>query len=335
MIYRCTDLETTGVDIDTALVVQAAIVDAVDDAALRDRTKRTEHTSLFAARDVPVGATKVHRITDRNPERFDFPVTVIPRDAPDFAACVLSMVRTLTEPDVVSVSFNGCGYDLPILARYVHALGPSIFNAVLGTERSIAGLRLSPNSREWIELRLRARHIDVMRLWARARALGIDAPWRSECLGVDEGGVQWFVPDLNASMFAGGLTPACGFWLGRGFDSAHDAAVDCHATLDVLHAMLAAGFVTVDTAIKWSNEPLPGDVDFDGKFKWEGDQAVTAFGKHSGTPLEQLPVSYVQWMLNSDFPASTKRLLAEFTKGHYPERMYENEQHIPIDSEDM
>lgn len=321
-LFRCTDLETTGVDIDTAIVVQAAIVDAADDAALRDRTKRTEHTSLFAAHDVPVGATKVHRITDCNPERFDFPVTVIPRDAPDFAACVLSMVRTLTEPGVVSVSFNGCGYDLPILARYVHALGPSITRSLVG---------YGDGGRERVEGWLRSRHIDVMRLWARARALGIPMPWeRGSQYG--SGGCSL---DLNASMFAGGLTPACGFWLGRGFADAHDAAVDCHATLDVLHAMLAAGFVTVDTAIKWSNEPLPGDVDFDGKFKWEGDQVVISFGKHAGTPLENLPGSYVQWMLGSDFPASTKRVLTELTKGNYPVREYENEQHIPIDSEDM
>jgi hypothetical protein len=130
------------------------------------------------------------------------------------------------------------------------------------------------------------------------------------------------------------LRPAYGFWLGRSFDSAHDAAVDCHATLDVLREMLGSGFVSVDTAIKWSNEPLPGDVDFDGKFKWEDDQAVIGFGKHAGTPIESLPASYLRWMLDSDFPASTKGLIRAYLQGSYPVRAYENEMHIPIDSED-
>lgn len=323
--FTCFDLETTGVDIDTARVLQAALVSAT--SLDLPRTDRVEHTSLFAARDVPIASTKVHHITDRNPERFDFPVKVIPDDAPDFGVCVASMASTLVQPAVVSVSFNGAGYDIPIIARYLHALGPSVARSLLGEERSVGGLRLSPGSREWIELRLRQQHIDVMRLWARARQLGIALPWQptvNELLTSLSPQVRVRV-DLNAGMFAGGLTPAYGFWLGRGFDSAHDAAVDCHATIDVLAAMMRAGFVDVDTAIKWTNEPLPGDVDYDGKFKWEGDQAVIGFGKHAGTPLEDLPASYVQWMLGSDFSSATKRMLLEFQQGRYPERAYENE----------
>jgi hypothetical protein len=308
VIFRCFDLETTSIDVESTVVVQAAIVDADTESW---PVGRVTHTQLFAARDVPVAATRIHRITDREPERFDFPVTVIPADAPSFGECVQSMTHALTELDVVAVSFNGCGYDIPIIARYAAATSSVMFNGV--------------STREQYETRLRRRHIDVMRLWARARSMAIEAPWSSECRGVDESGVQWLVPRLTADMFAGGLTPAHGFWLGRGFDSAHDAAVDCHATLDVLRAMLVSGFVDVETAIRWSNEPLPGDVDFDGKFKWEGDQAVIAFGKHSGTPLESLPASYLRWMLDSDFPASTKALVRLFTQGSYPVRAYENE----------
>ena len=301
MIFRSFDLETTSVDVETCVVVQAAIVGSLVSPDGLPGGQRTTHSQLFAARDVPIASTRVHRITDRNPERFDFPVRLIPADAPAFGECVQSMVAALAKPDVVSVSFNGMGYDIPILVRYCEI-----------------------NREALASVALRRRHIDVMRLWARARAEELQAPWLGELDIPYRDGDSWR-PALTADMFAGGLTPAHGFWLGRGFDSAHDASVDCHATLDVLREMLVSGFVDVDTAIKWSNEPLPGDVDFDGKFKWNDDQVVISFGKHSGTPIEDLPASYLSWMLTSDFPTSTKALIRGYLQGAYPARAYEDE----------
>lgn len=317
LLFRCFDLETTSTDVETCEVVQAAVVSAPQPvngpfiAHGVDFARVEAHSQLFAARDVPPESTAVHRITDRNPERFAFPVTLIPADAPSFAACVQSMVSALTGPDVVSVSFNGCGYDVPIIARYLFAHGPEIVAATCA--------HLPTLSRRWIEEHMRRRHIDVMRLWLRARTERLCAPWDRCSLFGDQS------PDLTADIFAGSLTAAHGFWLGEGFDSAHDAANDCRATLAVLDAMLRSGFVDVETAIAWSNSPLPGDVDFDGKFKWSGDQAVIGFGKHAGTPLERLPASYLRWMLESDFPASTKDVVRRFLAGEYPARAYEVE----------
>lgn len=307
LTFRCFDLETTGTDVETCEVVQAAVVEASVIAGAIDIVGATAHSQLFAARDVPVEATRVHRITDRNPERFDFDVQVIPIDALPFGACVRSMVASLQEPDVVSVSFNGCGYDIPIVARhYAHAVRFSV--------------RMSASE---VAASLRARHIDVMRLWARARQDKVEAPWQRSL--AEGAGCSGGWPHLTADMFGGSLTAAHGFWLGEGFDSAHDAAVDCHATLAVLHEMLRAGFVDVETAIRWSNQPLPGDVDFDGKFKWNGDQAVIGFGKHTNTPLERLPASYLQWMLGADFSENTKHVIRCYLAGEYPVREYEVE----------
>jgi hypothetical protein len=298
LTLRCFDLETTGVDVDTCEVVQAAVVHQRQVGHSRERTADSQ---LFAATNVPPESTAVHRITDRDPDRFAFPVTVIPADAPRFAACVRAMVCSLTADDVVSVSFNGCGYDIPIIARYAAP--------VLGITREAA------------EVRLRANHIDVMRLWARARKMGIEAPW------VDHEAHRYFdyASVLTSDMFAGGLGAAHGFWIGRGFSDAHDAAVDCRATLAVLNEMLTSGFVTVEQAIEWSNLPLPGDVDFDGKFKWSGDQAVIGFGKHADTPIESIDSGYLTWMLKSDFPASTKQVIRNYLAGEYPQRAYESE----------
>lgn len=317
MIFRCFDLETTGTDTETCEVVQAAIVSVTqyvphtidvhgvsfvtlppggvaEELTNRER-KMESHSQLFAARDVPPESTRVHRITDRNPERFDFDVTVIPPNAPAFVSCVRSMVDSLTEPDVIAVSFNGCGYDIKILARFA---------------ANISGV-----SRETIAVKLRAKHIDVMRLWARARKLDLAPDWQWGCKD-DDGGFDG--PRLVSSMFSGSLTAAHGFWKGEGFGGAHDAGVDCRATLTVLDEMLRADFCTIEQAIAWSNEPLPGDVDFDGKFKWQEGRAVIGFGKHANTRLEDLPCSYLTWMLGSDFPDGTKQMLRRFLAGEYP-----------------
>ena len=298
MKFKCFDLETTGVDVETATVVQAAVVIA-DSLTTQGLADAEQHDQLFAARDVPVGATQVHRITDRDPERFDFPVRVIPDDALPFGQCAASMLTALTDDGVVAVSFNGCAYDIPIVARFA---APS-----LGCTREAASVRL------------RARHVDVMRLWWRVRGQARRTLWS----------VQQFngYVCLTSDMFAGSLTAAHGFFFGKPFDDAHDATVDCMATLRVLSAMLTDGFVPdVETAIRWSNLPLPGDVDFGGKFKWEGDTCVITIGKQAGTPLESVDRGFLRWMLDKDFADDTKAIVRNYlTRGEYPQRRYEDE----------
>ena len=86
IIFRCFDLETTGVDVETCEVVQAAVVLAPElpphqqIAGLKPCLAGVyvngaeSHSQIFAARDVPPESTAVHRITDRDPERFPYSV---------------------------------------------------------------------------------------------------------------------------------------------------------------------------------------------------------------------------------------------------------------------
>jgi hypothetical protein len=293
MKFIAFDLETTGVDVETAEVVQAAAVEASlrltmhgPSLAIGEAT-----TQLFHVASIPEGATAVHGIRAED---------VI--GMPPFVACVDSFTRSLTAPDVVTVSFNGTGYDIPIIARYVSQFGIS---------RS-----------EW-ESRLRAQHIDVMRLWWRVKQSTACAPWQDQVchmLACRADNDQW--PHLTADMFAGSLTAAHGFYTGRGFGGAHDAGNDCRATLAVLGEMLVhVDGLTVDKAIQWSNEPLPGDVDFAGKFKWQGDRCVITIGKQAGTPIEHVDRGFLQWMLGKDFLADTKAIASTYLKtGAYPRR---------------
>jgi hypothetical protein len=303
--FKCFDLETTGVDVATCEVVQAAVVEATTTSTgginVADAVSRS---MLFYAANIPAGATAVHGITAE-----------MVADCKPFGAVVRSFVQALCEPDVVIVTFNGCSYDIPIIARYA---------------RSVGGIRLPGRellSSEKIEIHLRQRHIDVMRLWWRVQRTRVLAAWQgplSVSDSIDERCPGCW-PTLTADMFAGSLMAAHGFYAGEGFDDAHDAGVDCLATLRVLHEMLCSGFVTVDTAIKWSNEPLPGDVDFAGKFKWEGDRAVITIGKQAGMPIEDVDRGFLQWMLGKDFPADTKDIVRRFLAGEYLVRKYEAE----------
>lgn len=291
VILRCFDLETTGVDVATCEVVQAAVVEAEPwptNGGGINMSSIVSRSMLFYAANIPAGATAVHGITAE-----------MVADCKPFGAVVRSFVQALTEPDVVIVTFNGCSYDIPIIARYLATV------AVI--------------SQQAAETHLRTRHIDVMRLWWRARQAKLHPGWTS--VNATVGGLR--MPLLTSDMFAGSLTAAHGFYAGEGFDDAHNAEIDCIAALRVLHEMLCSGFVTVETAIKWSNEPLPGDVDFAGKFKWQGDRCVITIGKQAGTPIEQVERGFLQWMLAKDFPADTKDIVRRFLAGEYPQRRSE------------
>ena len=121
-VFACTDLETTSVSVDDCEVVQAAYVEADDGLLVTQAASMLFKTQ----RPIPPASTKVHRLTDGNTERFDFAVRVIPSDAPCFVDRVTGFFDALTAEGVVLVTYNGCGYDLPIIARYgeLAGLGP-------------------------------------------------------------------------------------------------------------------------------------------------------------------------------------------------------------------
>lgn len=295
MIFKCFDLETTGIDVATCEVVQAAVVKAESLGAGVDLAGATSHESLFYAKSIPAGATAVHGITaDRVAE------------SPPFYAVVRAFVRALTAEDTVTVTFNGCGYDIPIVARYA---APREFPGTDRMDEIPTQSQVDLIARD-LEALLCTRHVDVMRLWARARA--------------EQRPVSWHDSDphllVHAGCFGGSLMGAHAYWFGETFDGAHDAAADCYATLRVFDAMLRTEFVDVETAIQWSNEPLPGDVDFAGKFKWEGDQVVLTIGKQAGTPIEEVDIGFLRWMLSKDFHRDTKAIVRGFLAGTYPVR---------------
>ena len=111
------------------------------------------------------------------------------------------------------------------------------------------------------------------------------------------------------------LSAAVRFYLGQDHHAAHNALADVEATADVLLAQLN------------KYDALKGDVDFlgelsgdlnrppdaGGKLGYDDRGKVTInFGKHQGKTIEDLLRSepgYLNWMLNNDFPPSTKAVI--------------------------
>jgi len=202
------------------------------------------------------------------------------KDAPGFHRVVRSLLEFMGDATAV-VTFNGARFDITIVERYAQLLSTS-----------------------W---RWSSPHIDVWRLWMRDKALGASI---EHTYGGGHGGAVVF----HADEFSGSLAGCHRFYTGERLKGAHDALKDVQGTLRCLRA---SGLPEIEAAVKLSSEPLPGDVDFDGKFRWVGGEVVFGFGKHRGTPVRE-QLGYLRWVTKGDFSEETKRLARELLAGRYP-----------------
>lgn len=201
-------------------------------------------------------------------------------DAPAFAQVVRGLVDWMG--DVMIVTFNGERYDIPIIQRYMNS---------------------GVVPRHWQP----AKSIDMYRVWEFMR--------RSDMEPIHS------FHTFPASIMSGSLSAMYAWLHGQVFDRAHDALVDCRSTLDSLKSVGTYG-LTIADCLEISSNPLPGDVDWSGKLKWDGDDVVFAFGKHRGKPVrgEFGKRGYVDWMLGSDFPVDTCKILRAMQMGRFPKR---------------
>lgn len=122
------------------------------------------------------------------------------------------------------------------------------------------------------------------------------------------------------------LAAAVKFYCGKELENAHSAMADTRATLDVLKSQLDryAGVeieehgkkivpVVNDIDALSSFSSFDKNVDFAGRFVYNNKGVeVFNFGKHKGKPVVQVlqdEPGYYGWMLNSEFPRYTKKVL--------------------------
>ncbi len=125
------------------------------------------------------------------------------------------------------------------------------------------------------------------------------------------------------------LVAAYKFYCHKDLENAHSATADTVATYEVLKAQLDR-YQGVDYKDRYGrvSQPVVNDIaalsDFTANKQWADlvghigydaqHREVFNFGKHKGKPVEQVfeqEPSYYDWMVKSDFPLSTKKLVTE------------------------
>ncbi len=121
------------------------------------------------------------------------------------------------------------------------------------------------------------------------------------------------------------LSAALTFYCGTMHLGAHGAEADALATVEVLEAQLqkyADLPRSLEELDRFSNPPRdPTWADRSGKLKWQNGELLINFGvQNIGRNLKDLVrdnPKFLRWILKSDFPVDTKRIVADALEGHF------------------
>ncbi len=122
------------------------------------------------------------------------------------------------------------------------------------------------------------------------------------------------------------LGAALRLFAGREHEGAHTALADAVASLEVLAGELSRypDLPATLAGLHAFSAPAEGIfVDPDKRFLWRDGAAAFAFGEYRGSPLKTVASQhpeYLQWILDRDFSAETKRIVREAQRGVFPER---------------
>jgi len=122
------------------------------------------------------------------------------------------------------------------------------------------------------------------------------------------------------------LTAALAFYCGETHTQAHGAEADASATLKVLESQLTK-YADLPKTVEglasfYATARDPDWVDTTGKLKWVNGEVVINFGvQHIGQKLRDLAqnnAKFLTWILKSDFPGETKKIVADVLEGKFP-----------------
>jgi DNA polymerase III subunit epsilon len=122
------------------------------------------------------------------------------------------------------------------------------------------------------------------------------------------------------------LSAALAFYCGELHLGAHGAMADVDATIRVLEGQYAKYrdlATDIDALHDYCNPRDPSWADRTGRLRWANGQIVLNFGKQKGTPLKELvrdDPGFIKWILRSDFPLDTRRIVEGAMAGRWPDQ---------------
>ena len=248
------DLETTGLDISKAKIVEISILKVFPDGS------EEEYYSLVnPCCPIPADAVNIHGITDEKV-----------KDKPAFSGIADDVIHFLEGCDIAG--FNSNRYDIPLLSEeFLKAQ----------KEFSMEGRRT----------------VDVQVIFHKMEPRNLAAAYK--------------------------------FYCNRELENAHSALVDTRATYEILQAQLDR-YQGVERENEQGNQFTPvcnsveslcafssqqENVDASGRLVYNDKrEPVFNFGKYKGVTVEKVlreNSGYYEWIMNSDFPLSTKNTLTE------------------------
>jgi DNA polymerase-3 subunit epsilon len=125
------------------------------------------------------------------------------------------------------------------------------------------------------------------------------------------------------------LAAAYRYYCGKELRDPHSASADVEACVEILDAQLATYPDLPRTPQElheyFSPPKEPDAVDPEGRFVWQGTEAVFAFGPNGikGRPLREVAAKdrgFLEWILRKDFPPEVKAIAQDALRGRFPER---------------
>ncbi len=123
------------------------------------------------------------------------------------------------------------------------------------------------------------------------------------------------------------LAAALKFYCDKEHVGAHGAKADVLATINVFDGQLERYSdlpQTMDELDDYCSRRNPNWVDNTGKFNWINGQVALNFGKKKGALLRDMinhDPGFIKWMLRSDFPADTRKIIENAQAGIWPKKV--------------
>ncbi len=113
-------------------------------------------------------------------------------------------------------------------------------------------------------------------------------------------------------------------YCGKPLENTHRAHSDAKATINVLEAQLEKNNHLPSNVSELHEYCNPKDIswiDNEGKIIWDNSESTIGFGKHKGKTLNYMQkneLSYLQWMMDSDFSIEVKTIVKNAMNGEFP-----------------